>query len=104
MLNIVKELLLKIVDNIDSGNSNLSEKESIQLISYLRELTDKKERLSKYQACQYLNISRATFDNYVRSGKLPRGKHTAGFKELSYSKKDLDQFIEKMKDERKHKR
>lgn len=42
MLNIVKELLLKIVDNIDSGNSNLSEKESIQLISYLRELTDKK--------------------------------------------------------------
>lgn len=93
MLNIIKDLLLKVVDNIDSGNSNLSDQEAIQLISHLRNLTDKEQRLSKYQACQYLNISRATFDNYVRSGKLPRGKHTAGFKELNWCKKDLDAFI-----------
>jgi predicted DNA-binding transcriptional regulator AlpA len=35
--------------------------------------------------------------NYVREGKLPRGKHEIGFKELSWSKKDLDEFIKKMK-------
>ena len=104
MLNIIKNLLLKIIDNIDAGNSNISDEEAMEIIVTLRELTNKEQRVSKYQACQYLNISRATFDNYVRDGKLPRGKHIAGFKELSYSKKDLDQFIEKMKDERKHKR
>ena len=104
MLQIISNLLLKIVDNIDAGNSNLTQEESIKVIEALRSFTEKDIVLSKYQACQYLNISRASFDNYVRAGKLPRGQHTAGFKELSYSKKDLDQFIEKMKDERKHKR
>lgn len=29
MLKIIKGLLLKIVDNIDSGNSNISEDEAI---------------------------------------------------------------------------
>lgn len=97
MLKIIRELLLKIVDNIDAGNSNLSEDEALQAIDYLKKLTNKEKRLSKYEACRYLNVSRATFDNYVRAGKLPRGKHEAGFKELSWSKKDLDAFIRKCK-------
>ena len=93
MLRVIRELLLKIVDNIDAGNSNLTDEEALQLMSNLKELTDKEKRLSKYQACQYLNVSRATFDNYVREGKLPKGKKEAGFKELFYTKKDLDTFI-----------
>lgn len=93
MIKTIRNLLLKIVDNIDAGNSNLSEKEALQAIDYLKELTNKEKRLSKYESCRYLNVSRATFDNYVRAGKLPRGKHEAGFKELSWSKKDLDTFI-----------
>lgn len=56
-----------------------------------------RKRLSKYAACEYLNVSRATFDNYVREGKLPRGKHEIGFKELSWDRKTLDEFIKKMK-------
>ena len=97
MLKIIRELLLKIVDNIDAGNSNISEDEAVQAIGYLKELTNKEKKLSKYEACRYLNVSRATFDNYVRAGRLPRGKHEAGFKELSWSKKDLDAFIKSCK-------
>lgn len=41
MLRIIRELLLKIVDNIDAGNSNLSEEEALQAVGYLKELTDK---------------------------------------------------------------
>lgn len=93
MLDIIKKLLLKIVDDIDAGNSNISEEESIELIKNLKRFTDKEQRMSKYAACQYLNISRATFDNYVREGKLPKGKHEIGFKELSWTKKILDDFI-----------
>lgn len=104
MLKVIKTLLQKIISDLDAGNSNITENEAIELAKVLQSYTDKTIKMSKYQACQYLNVSRATFDNYVRAGKLPRGKHEAGFKELSYSKKDLDQFIEKMKDERKHKR
>lgn len=95
MLKVIKSLLLKIIDNIDSGNSNISESEGIELAKVLKAYTDKTQRLSKYQAYNYLNVSRATFDNYVREGMLPRGKKESGFKELSWSKKDLDEFIEK---------
>lgn len=97
MLNIIKELLLNIVDNMDSGNSKIPEDKQIELIKYLREFTDQTERLSKYKACQYLNVSRATFDNYVREGKIPRGKKVAGFNELSWEKKELDEYIKKFK-------
>lgn len=75
----------------------MTEDETIKLISVLKELTDRERRLSKYESCRYLNVSRATFDNYVRAGKLPRGEHIAGFKELSWSRKDLDEFIQKSK-------
>lgn len=58
--------------SIDAGNSNITEGEAIEIVDNLRRFTDKEKRLSKYAACEYLNVSRATFDNYVREGKLPR--------------------------------
>ena len=97
MLKVIKELLLKVVDNIDSGNSNISEDEGIEIIGMIKTLTDKTQRLSKYKACEYLNVSRATFDNYVREGKLPKGKKVAGFNELSWTKKELDEYKKKFK-------
>lgn len=100
MIEVIKRYLLKIVDDIDTGNSNISDEEALELVDTLKRLTDKESRISKYEACKYLNISRATFDNYVREGKLPKGKKVAGFKELSYSKKDLDEFIRKYRIEK----
>lgn len=99
MLKLIRNHLLKIVEDLDIGNSNLSDEEEIELLNLVVKLTDKTKRLSKYQACQYLNISRATFDNYVREGKIPKGTHQAGFKELSWSQKNLDSFI---KEHKKH--
>lgn len=95
MLKIIRSLLLKIVDDIDCGNSKATEEEELELIKVLQAYTDKTVRMSKYQACQYLNMSRASFDNYVREGKLPRGKKEAGFKELFWIQKDLDTFKKK---------
>ena len=93
MLKIIKNLLLKIVDSIDAGNSNITENEAIELAKVLQSYTDKTIKMSKYQSYQYLNMSRASFDNYVREGKLPRGKKEAGFKEIFWTQKDLDEFI-----------
>lgn len=93
MIQVIKELLLNIIQNIDSGNSNISENDAIEIAKVLSEYTRKDNGISKYAACEYLNISRATFDNYVREGKIPKGKHEIGFKELRWYKKDLDKFI-----------
>ena len=32
MLKVIRDLLLKIVDSIDAGNSNISEKEAFEII------------------------------------------------------------------------
>lgn len=95
MLSVIRKLLVNIIENIDTGNSNISEAEEFEVIEIIRRFTDKTERLSKYEACKYLNVSRATFDNYVRDCKLPKGKKVAGFNELSWSKIELDEYIKK---------
>ena len=79
---LIKNSLLQIIDNIDSGNSEMSEEDQLAIVKYANEITNTKNKLSKYQACKYLNISRATFDNWVKAGKLPKGKKEQGFKEL----------------------
>ena len=92
MLNVIKNLLLKIVDDIDAGNTNISEQDEMLIIEALKALrTD--TPMSKYQAYTYLNISRATFDNLVKEGRLPEGVKVAGFKEKFWYRKDLDKHI-----------
>lgn len=95
MLTIVRNLLKKILDDIDAGNSNITEDEEKQIIDVLTNITE--PRLSKYQAMQYLNVSRATFDNLVREGKLPQGSRQAGFKEKFWKKSEILQYIAKGK-------
>ena len=76
-----------MISEIDAGNSNITEEEGKQIITMLSEIAD--NRMSKYQACEYLNISRATFDNLVRDGFLPEGKKQAGFKEKYWRRTDI---------------
>ena len=91
MLSAIRTLLAKLLDDIDAGNSNITEEEGKEIISMLSEITD--DRMSKYQACQYLNVSRATFDNLVRDGFLPEGRHQAGFKEKYWRRTDIMKYI-----------
>lgn len=44
MLRIIRSLLVKIVDDIDAGNSNITEDEATKLIDTLKELTEIKRR------------------------------------------------------------
>ena len=93
MLKVIKSLLERIIDDIDCGNSNITEDEAMDIIKIIKSYTDKTQRLSKYQACQKLNVSRATFDNLVREGVIPRGEKVVGFKELFWKEKALDEVI-----------
>nr|DAV02122.1 MAG TPA: Protein of unknown function (DUF3853) [Crassvirales sp.] len=95
MLKIIRDLLEKIIDDIDAGNSNIKEDEAIEIVKVIKSYTGKTKRLSKYQACQKLNVSRATFDNLVREGIIPRGEKVIGFKELFWEEKTLDDCIKK---------
>lgn len=93
MISVLQKLLRKIDQDIDAGNSNLTEEEALEVVEILKEYTRKDKPMSKYQAFTYLNMSRAKFDNLVKEGKLPDGHKVVGFKELFWYKKDLDKYI-----------
>ena len=101
MLKVIKSLLERIINDIDCGNSNITEDEAMEIIKVIKSYTDRTQRLSKYQACQKLNVSRATFDNLVREGVLPRGEKVVGFKELFWLEKDLDKVIKSRRNDNK---
>jgi hypothetical protein len=48
--------------------------------------------MSKIQACDYLRKSRSTFDKLVSDGFIHQGRKQEGFKELFWSKVDLDLY------------
>lgn len=95
MLKIIKELLVRIIDDIDAGNSDMTEEEEIQVARFLNKTLRKDRPLNKYQAYTYLNISRAKFDNMVREGLIPRGRKVEGSRELRWYKKDLPKLVKK---------
>lgn len=95
MLKIIKNLLQQIINDIDSGNSNISESEQLETIQFIQKIYSKE--LSKLEAADYIGVSRATFDNYINKGWIPKGKKRMGFKELSWSIYDLNKFLETWK-------
>ena len=97
MLKVIARMLRSIADKIDDGSISSNPEETMQVMETIKGFVDKEQRLSKYEACRYLNISRATFDNYVREGKLPKGQKQAGFKELSWSYKNLNDAIKRLR-------
>ena len=96
-MDVIAQLLEQCLGNIKAGTSNISEEDQLEIVAMLKKYTDKDRRLSKYQACAYLNISRATFDNYVREGKIPKGKKETGWKELSWSESELKEIIKQFR-------
>ena len=89
MIGLIRSLLQNCIDRIDAGNSNLSADEEMKVIELLKKYTNKDRKLSKYQASENLNMSRANFDKYIREGKIPKGKKEAGFKELFWEESEL---------------
>lgn len=91
---LLRELLVESINNIDKGNSNKNEQEIDAIIKDLIKINRGIKRISKRYACDYiLHCSSATFDNYIKLGIIPKGKHELGFKEQSWSEKDFDKAI-----------
>ena len=96
MLKVIRDLLLKIVDSIDAGNSNISEKEVFEIIDIIKRYTDTTQYYNRTQAAKYLNCSVQSFDLYRKEGKIPEGiKQVGGVRQ--WTKQQLDEYITKYK-------
>ena len=75
MLKIIRSILQQYIDNIDANNTNLSYEQQCDIIRILSNVDSGKDNeMNKTQAADYLGVSRATFDNYVHDGFIPKGK------------------------------
>lgn len=88
-MKIIRDLLYQIVCDMDSGNSNISESEEEEIIQLAQKISQKE--LSKIESANYIGVCRATFDNYVKKGLIPKGQKRQGHP-LLWNKSDLDKF------------
>lgn len=84
LINLLIKELEHLIDNLKADNSNITEEEAIDILSVIAH-----EALSKEEACAYLNMSRATFDNHIRDGLLPKGRKRRGKTALVWYKDEL---------------
>lgn len=93
---ILSKTLRHLADQLDANSCEISEQESLEIMEVIAKCNTERP-MSKEQACDYLHLSRSTFDTYVRNGYIPRGQKILGFKELGWVKADLDIANEKLK-------
>lgn len=84
---------MQLIKDIDSGNTNISESEEQEIIDLIQRMSSKE--LSKLESADYIGVSRATFDNYIKNGWIPQGKKRRGCNLLFWNKYDLDKFLQR---------
>ena len=93
MLEIIKCALRQMLNDLDSGNSSISEQEQEELINLIEKLN--KKELNKTEASNYLGVSTSTLNNYINRGWIPEGIKKQGNKQKVWLKSDLDKFLNK---------
>ena len=92
LLKILVKELRAAADKLEDGTCVISMDAAQDIINVLTHIP-----LSKEQACEFLNVSRATFDNHVRLGNIPKGRKEVGKKELVWYKDELQQCIDRLR-------
>lgn len=96
MNNLITKILVKelkhTIDKLEAGTCQISADEAMDIVNMLTH-----EAISKAEACEFLNVSRATFDLHVGLGNIPKGRKRKGFKELVWYKDELQKCIDRLK-------
>lgn len=90
---VVKRQLTNIVEDINRGDLNLTDDDLREVVTFLN-MYRKDAPMTKFQACNFLGFSRATFDNLVKDGQLVEGKKVyTEDNNVFWRKKDLISFL-----------
>ena len=89
---------MKIVNDIDSGNSNIDESQTIEIASAIGELVSRynkpkiPNKLTRLEACRHLRVSETKFNMLRRKGLISEGTKKAG-DVRKWSIEELDKYI-----------
>lgn len=90
--NLIANRLRELANKFDAGTSEATEQQCLDILSVIGH-----ERMSKEQACRYLNMPINTFNQYISRGVIPKGRKEVGFKELTWYRNELDKVKYKHK-------
>ena len=92
LIKLLTKTLRETADKLDVGNSELTEEESMDILSVLTHKV-----LSKEQACNFVGLQQSQFNNLMAANKLPKGRKRRGFKELVWYEDELRDALTKVK-------
>ena len=95
-LQAIDDILLELHERIRSGRCLTNKQQNIMMLNFLHTISNKDEPMSKTQSYRYIGISIATFDRYVASGDIPKGKKALWFTELVWYARNLDPVIDRL--------
>lgn len=90
MLNVLKQELTNIIENIDSGSSYMTEEDQLKTIEFLRNISSPTMNIN--EASEYLGICTRTFRNYIDKGWIPKGIKKSNYSNDVWLKSDLEKF------------
>ena len=90
--NLIATRLRELADKFDAGTSEATEQQCLDILHIIGH-----ERMSKEQACRYMNMPINTFNMYISRGIIPKGRKEVGYKELTWYKDELDSINYKHK-------
>ena len=91
MLEVIKSVLRQLLNDMDSGNSSISESEQEELLNIFEKIN--KKELNKTETAEYLGVSTSTINNYVNRGWIPEGIKKPGSSQKVWLKSDLNKFL-----------
>lgn len=91
MFKLVIESLRQLLNDLDSGNSKITEEQQEQILDLLAEIN--RQELSKTEAANYIGVSVSTFQNYVKRQLIPEGIKRQGRTGKLWLKRDLDNYL-----------
>lgn len=96
MRNLIAGILKKLAKDLETGTTYLDEQGCHKVLNTINLMQNGDQEMTKTEASDYIGVCRATFDNYVKNGFIPRGNCShKNTKTLFWWKSDLDQFIYK---------
>jgi len=95
---LLRNTLLSVAEGLETDNTVLSEKEMEMVLDSLRQVTS--PYVSTYTAIRLSGYGKSEFYKLIEEGKLPKGEHIQGFKEIHYNKAKLIKALKKLDSEK----
>lgn len=91
-MKLIRTALVQFINDIDTSNSNITGDAADKLIDYINELLKDTRGYHAYACYTYLGIGHSTWKKLIEKGDISHGFRSAGSKENTWSKEEIEEY------------